>query len=141
MLAILFDMVVAVAVAYFVAEPGDLAITAFWIWLAIQAAALVLGLLTIIRTFALYKMGAFNPARDNFLTALVTNNFPAPQPYEQSVDYYLTNVVENDELTVETRLAAASLYGARQGVSSTSGLIKGMLIDSAHEEALKAFKG
>jgi hypothetical protein len=70
---------------------------------------------------------------------LENGDFPRPGQYTNSVDDYLTSVAENEECTVNTRLSAATIVGVRQGAKQNIGLVKFLMLDGAHEAALKEF--
>jgi hypothetical protein len=137
---LLVDVVVAFAIARFAVGQDDLLLNTAIIWAVMQVAAIALTILGLIRLAVANKLGAFRPAKDGFLTALETNNFPLPGPYENTVDSYLESVAENSELEKRTNLAAATLIGVRLGIRGNAGLVKTMMIDNAHEEALKAYR-
>jgi hypothetical protein len=136
--AVLIDVGVAAIAAYFLNRDEWLS-TTFWVWLVLQAAGIVLAVLGVLRLLLLKWAGAFRPAKNGMLTTLETGNFPIPPGYIHSVDDYLSNVADNEEESIQTRLTAASVSGARQGIRSMAGWMKGAMIDSAHEEALKEY--
>lgn len=138
-IAVLVDVAVAAVFSYFAFDREDWLISTFWVWLALQVVSVLFVILGAIRLFAVQWMGGFKPAKNGFLTALETNNFPAPEPYVHSVDDYLSSIRDKEDESVETRLDAAMLWGARQGTKTMAGFLKGMMIDSAHEEALKEY--
>ena len=127
-LAMLVDVAVAAIVAYFVADPGERLSSTFFVWLAIQVVSIAFMFLGVIRLFVIQWVGGFKPAKNGFLTALETNNFPAPDPYVDSVDYYLSNIAENEDEIAKTRVAAAVLFGAREGAKANAGFVKNMMI-------------
>jgi hypothetical protein len=138
-LAMLIDVVIAALIAYFLLERESWLFNTFWVWLGLQILSFVLVILGAIRLLALHWAGGFRPAKNGLLTLLEANDFPAPEPYVGSVDDYLEGVGNNEHETIKTRMTAATLLGARQGVKSMAGFVKGMMIDSAHEDALKEY--
>jgi hypothetical protein len=138
-LAVFVDVAVAAIVAYFLAAPGERLSSTFFVWLAIEVVSIAFVLLGVIRLFVIQAVGGFKPAKNGFLTVLKTNDFPAPGPYVDSVDYYLNTIAENEDEITKTRVAAAVLFGVREGVKANGGFVKNMMINSAHEEALKEY--
>jgi hypothetical protein len=133
------DVVVAALIAYFVFDRESWLLNTFRVWLALQILSILFAILGLIRLFALKWAGGFRPAKNGLLTVLESNDFPAPEPYVGSVDDYLANIGNNEDESVKTRMTAAALLGARQGVKSMAGFVKGMMIYSAHEDALKEY--
>jgi hypothetical protein len=138
-IAVLLDVVLAGAISYFLSPSDAFWINTFWIWLGLQVASLLLTLLGVLRLFVAKWAGAFKPARDGFMTALETQHFPAPEGVISSVDGYLCDVADGEKYNVDVRLAAAMLVGTRQGLKQTAGVVRWLMIDSAHEEGLQEY--
>jgi hypothetical protein len=139
LLAILLDVVFAAGISYLMSPPDEFWINTFWIWLALQVASLLLSLLGVLRLFVAKWAGAFRTVRSGFITALETQHFPAPEGVIQSVDGYLCDIADGEKYSIENRLAAAMLVGARQGLKETAGVVRWLMIDSAHEEGLHEY--
>lgn len=108
------------------------------LWLALQVFRFVIMLLNIARLWAAKELGAFNTPREAFLAALRENDLPKPEAYIHSVDGYLSTVIDDESQAPKARATAACLYGIRLGTKNL-GIWHSVMLDSAHEEALKRY--
>jgi hypothetical protein len=108
------------------------------VWLTIQIFRFVIMFLNIGRLWAAKEVGAFKSSGEAFYSALRENDLPKPDGYTPSVDTYLTGIADDEEQAAKARVIAASLYGVRQGTKNL-GIIHSVLLESAHEEALKRY--
>jgi hypothetical protein len=91
-------------------------INTFWVWLSIQIVRIRYVILSAIRLLAFQWMGGFGPDKTGFLTALETNNFPAPEAYvlRLMITWAVSGIMRMRTMRRDLRLL--QMLGARQGI-------------------------
>jgi hypothetical protein len=114
--AVLVDVVVAAVVSGFAFDRENWLINTFWVWLSIQIVRIRYVILGAIRLLAFQWMGGFGPDKTGFLTALETNNFPAPEAYvlRLMITWAVSGIMRMRTMRRDLRLL--QMLGARQGI-------------------------
>lgn len=138
-IACLVDVAIAGVLAWIIADEGERLLSAFFIWLAIQAAEILMSLLQLLHVVAAWNLGQAEIVEAAFLAQLQKHKLPFPEPFETSVPDYLEGVIENTELPAETRIGAAAIGAANGILTQTSGIVNGSLLGAAYERALQRY--
>lgn len=131
------DTAISIGIAYFT-DSGALGF--MFSMIGLQCLYLFIWLKDTIWKWLFFKLRGKKLMVQHIEKILKSSNFPAPDDYEKSVDSYLNNIIENDELETVIRIKAAAEIGAMNYPLAYQRIQERIRINMAYEEALENYK-
>lgn len=136
-LGLIPDAAISVGIAYFT-DSGALGF--LFSMIGLQCLYFLIWLKNTIWQWLFFKYRGRKLMVQHIENVLKASNFPAPDEYETSVEGYLNNIVENDELETVIRIKAAAEIGAMNYPVAYQRIQESLRLNMAYEEALENYK-
>lgn len=135
-LTFLVDAAISCVLAFFAED----AIVALWVYGAILAIRLIVWLRGLCCKYIVYRFLQKEAISHAMFTVLKAGSFPDPEFENESINDYLSQVLMDEELPVDTRIRAAAEAGSLNYLSQSGRVIDYLLTALALEEGLRQYQ-
>ncbi len=129
------DIILSIAIAMIIGDDFSLLFIG-GVFIALQLIYLAIWLKKLVWVWISFYFWGREEIANNFYTLLVANNMPPPEIKETSSEGYFSKIIDNDDLSTETRLAAAYLAASLKIQTSTLYLSENIMKNIAWEDAI-----
>ena len=130
------DIIVSLVITWYFKEGM---VWAVFIFLGLQALYIVVWAIRSMFAWAWFFIGGRKRGTANLCDFLYRNKFPAPSDYEKSVDIYLNDTAENDDLDIKVRIKAAYELGTLASLRSSL-MQNYLMVTMTFEDAMEEYK-
>lgn len=134
------EIAFCIAIALYFVENGDWVWPAFILFLAIQAAGIVLMIKGAIAIAIAYALIDKRVQEEAVYDALTEMKMPRPQAYELSPEDYLLRIAEDESAPAVTRVKAATFGGMLAGARPHLGFLRAMFLSASWERGMVRYR-